>query len=64
VISSKDLDFSVPVVKCLYAESRFDGGIAAGKSVVGEMLVALGAHLIQADQISISLSTGPTHYQE
>src|SRR5882672_8385363 len=31
------------------------GGIAAGKSVVGEMLVALGAHLIQADQISHQL---------
>ncbi len=31
------------------------GGIAAGKSVVGEMLVVLGAHLIQADQISHQL---------
>jgi dephospho-CoA kinase len=31
------------------------GGIAAGKSVVGEMFVALGAHLIQADQISHQL---------
>lgn len=31
------------------------GGIAAGKSVVGEMLVALGAHLIQADAISHQL---------
>ena len=31
------------------------GGIAAGKSVVGEMFVALGAHLIQADQISHAL---------
>jgi dephospho-CoA kinase len=28
------------------------GGIASGKSVVGEMFVALGAHLVQADQIS------------
>jgi dephospho-CoA kinase len=28
------------------------GGIASGKSVVGEMLVKLGAHLIQADRIS------------
>jgi dephospho-CoA kinase len=28
------------------------GGIASGKSVVGEMLVTLGAHLVQADQIS------------
>ncbi|MGA7380853.1 MAG: dephospho-CoA kinase [Terriglobales bacterium] len=31
------------------------GGIAAGKSVVGEMLVAQGAHLIQADAISHQL---------
>lgn len=28
------------------------GGIAAGKSVVGEIFVALGAHLIQADRIA------------
>lgn len=28
------------------------GGIASGKSVVGEMLVARGAHLVQADEIS------------
>ncbi len=31
------------------------GGMAAGKSVVGEMFVKLGAHLIQADQISHQL---------
>jgi dephospho-CoA kinase len=31
------------------------GGIASGKSVVGEMFVALGAHLIQADQIAHEL---------
>lgn len=31
------------------------GGIASGKSVVGEMFVALGAHLIQADQIAHQL---------
>lgn len=31
------------------------GGIAAGKSVVGEMFVKLGTHLIQADQISHQL---------
>ena len=31
------------------------GGIASGKSVVGEMFVALGAHLIQADKISHEL---------
>src|SRR5256885_15962561 len=28
------------------------GGIASGKSIVGEMFVALGAQLVQADQIS------------
>jgi dephospho-CoA kinase len=31
------------------------GGIASGKSVVGEMFVRLGAHLIQADAVSHSL---------
>jgi len=31
------------------------GGIASGKTVVGEMFVALGARLVQADQISHSL---------
>lgn len=31
------------------------GGIAAGKSVVGEMFVRLGARMIQADQISHEL---------
>jgi dephospho-CoA kinase len=31
------------------------GGIAAGKSVVGEMFIALGAHLVQADRIAHSL---------
>lgn len=31
------------------------GGIASGKTVVGEMFVALGARLIQADRISHSL---------
>jgi len=31
------------------------GGIASGKSVVGEMLVAMGAHLIRADEISHQL---------
>ncbi|MGA7925141.1 MAG: dephospho-CoA kinase [Candidatus Sulfotelmatobacter sp.] len=31
------------------------GGIAAGKSVVGDMLVALGAHLVQADRIAHQL---------
>ncbi len=34
------------------------GGIASGKTVVGEMFVALGAHLVQADRIVIF--EGPT----
>jgi len=41
------------------------GGIAAGKSVVGEMLVGLGAHLIQADAIAHELmQPGQSVYQE
>jgi len=41
------------------------GGIASGKSVVGEMFVALGAHLIQADAISHQLmQPGQAVYQE
>jgi dephospho-CoA kinase len=41
------------------------GGIASGKSVVGEMFVALGAHLIQADHISHQLmQPGEPVYQE
>jgi dephospho-CoA kinase len=31
------------------------GGIASGKSIVGEMFVALGAHLVQADRIAHQL---------
>jgi dephospho-CoA kinase len=31
------------------------GGIASGKSVVGEMFVALGAHLVQADRLAHEL---------
>jgi dephospho-CoA kinase len=31
------------------------GGIASGKSAVGEMFVALGAHLVQADRIAHEL---------
>ena len=31
------------------------GGIAAGKSAVGEMFVALGAHLVQADRLAHEL---------
>ena len=41
------------------------GGIAAGKSVVGEMFVARGARLIQADRIAHSLmQPGETVYNE
>lgn len=41
------------------------GGIASGKSAVGEMFVALGAHLIQADAISHELmQPGETVYLE
>lgn len=41
------------------------GGIASGKSVVGEMFVALGAHLVQADSISHQLmQPGQTVYDE
>jgi len=41
------------------------GGIASGKSVVGEMFVALGAHLIQADAIAHQLmQPGEAVHQE
>ena len=41
------------------------GGIASGKSVVGEMFVALGAHLVQADQIAHELmQPGQAVYEE
>jgi dephospho-CoA kinase len=41
------------------------GGIAAGKSVVGEMFVALGARLVQADCIAHSLmQPGEAVYNE
>jgi dephospho-CoA kinase len=41
------------------------GGIAAGKSSVGEMFLALGARLVQADQISHALmSPGESVYDE
>jgi dephospho-CoA kinase len=41
------------------------GGIASGKSVVGEMFVALGVHLIQADAIAHELmQPGEAVYQE
>lgn len=41
------------------------GGIASGKSAVGEMLVALGGHLVQADRIAHSLmQPGEAVYNE
>jgi dephospho-CoA kinase len=41
------------------------GGIASGKSIVGEMFAACGAHLIKADQIAHELmQPGQAVYQE
>ncbi len=41
------------------------GGIAVGKSVVGEMFAALGAHVVQADEIAHKLmQPGEPVYQE
>jgi dephospho-CoA kinase len=41
------------------------GGIASGKSTVGEMFVALGAYLLQADEIAHQLmQPGEAVYQE
>jgi dephospho-CoA kinase len=41
------------------------GGMASGKTVVGEMFVALGAHLVQADRIAHSLmQPGEAVYNE
>ena len=41
------------------------GGIASGKSVVGEMFAKLGAHVIQADAISHELmQPGQAVYEE
>ncbi|MGA8151586.1 MAG: dephospho-CoA kinase [Terriglobales bacterium] len=41
------------------------GGIASGKTAVGEMLVALGAHLVQADSLAHELMRpGEAVYQE
>jgi dephospho-CoA kinase len=41
------------------------GGIAVGKSVVGEMFAALGAHVVQADEIAHQLiQPGEAIYQE
>jgi dephospho-CoA kinase len=41
------------------------GGIASGKSAVGEIFVKLGAHLIQADAVAHSLmQPGHTVYEE
>jgi dephospho-CoA kinase len=41
------------------------GGIASGKSTVGEMFVALGAHLLQADELAHQLmQPGEAVYRE
>jgi dephospho-CoA kinase len=63
--------FSVSL--CLWGEKNeagllkvgLTGGIASGKSVIGEMFVALGAHLIQADAIAHELmQPGEAVYRE
>lgn len=41
------------------------GGIAAGKTVVGEILIALGAHVVRADEIAHNLlRPGESVYEE
>jgi dephospho-CoA kinase len=57
------LFFSVSLCLCgeepslgdLLLKVGLTGGIASGKSAVGEMFVALGAHLVQADRIAHEL---------
>jgi dephospho-CoA kinase len=52
-------------VQLLMLKVGLTGGIASGKSVVGEMFVALGAHLVQADRIAHSLmQPGEAVYNE
>jgi dephospho-CoA kinase len=50
---------------CEVLKVGLTGGIAAGKSVVGEMFAALGAQVIQADEISHQLmQPGEAVYKE
>jgi len=57
------LFFSVPLCLCgeialwrlIVLKVGLTGGIASGKSVVGEMFIAMGGHLVQADRIAHSL---------
>jgi dephospho-CoA kinase len=41
--------------RCALLKIGLTGGIASGKSAVGEILVSLGAHLVQADRIAHEL---------
>jgi dephospho-CoA kinase len=55
----------VSVVNDFMLKVGLTGGIAAGKSVVGEMFAALGVHVIQADAIAHELmQPGEAVYQE
>jgi len=50
---------------CPMLKVALTGGIASGKSAVGETFVALGAHLVQADHIAHSLmQPGEAVYNE
>jgi dephospho-CoA kinase len=62
-----DLGGEIFIVLCgeFMVKLGLTGGIAAGKSVVGEMFVALGARLVQADRIAHSLmQPGESLYNE
>lgn len=48
-------DRLLPTSRWLLLKIGLTGGIASGKSVVGEMFVKLGAHLIQSDAVAHSL---------
>jgi dephospho-CoA kinase len=54
-----------PLTTDLMLKVGLTGGIASGKSVVGEMFVVLGAHLVQADHIAHQLlEPGQSVYYE
>jgi dephospho-CoA kinase len=62
-VRKKEVPKEAPEEKVL--KVGLTGGIAAGKSVVGEMFAALGAHVIQADEISHQLmQPGQAVYRE
>lgn len=55
----------IPISETALLKVGLTGGIASGKSTVGEMLVALGAHLLQADQLAHQLmEPGQPVYRE